>query len=284
MVRHKVHRNVLYSIVIILAVMQAVSFIVISTQISKLDYKIEQKITELERGSKKYADNLVSSYDVIYQQGFRDITSVLTKQKETFEQEIQLIKSTNEDFSAVVEQAIEGVVTVVTPSSTGSGFIISSDGYAVTNYHVIAGQGSVGVLTYDRSNIQVEIVAFDETRDIALLKLPEGNYHELKLGDSDELSVGNKVIAIGNPLGLSFTVTEGIVSGLNRLGPNGFEEYIQTDVSLNPGNSGGPLINSAGEVVGINNFKVGGAESLGFALEGDVVRDRVNETTEIAII
>ena len=108
-----------------------------------------------------------------------------------------------------------------------------------------------------------------------MLKI-EGEYQRISLSNSDELQVGNKVIAIGNPLGLSFTVTEGIISALDREGPNGIGEYIQTDVSLNPGNSGGPLISTLGEIVGINNFKIGGAEALGFALESNSIRKTIN--------
>jgi S1-C subfamily serine protease len=98
------------------------------------------------------------------------------------------------------------------------------------------------------------------------------------------LKVGEKVIAIGNPLGLSFSVTEGIISALDRVGPNNLAEYIQTDVSLNPGNSGGPLINTRGKVVGINNFKIGDAESLGFALESNSIRDSINDLAGEKII
>ena len=98
------------------------------------------------------------------------------------------------------------------------------------------------------------------------------------------MQVGNKVIAIGNPLGLSFTVTEGIISGLNREGPNGLEEYIQTDVSLNPGNSGGPLIDTNGHVIGVNNFKVGDAESLGFALESAALKNAVLEMSNSTVV
>ena len=109
-----------------------------------------------------------------------------------------------------------------------------------------------------------------------LLKIDGGGYDYLELGNSDDLQIGKKVIAIGNPLGLSFTVTEGIVSALHREGPNGLREYIQTDVSLNPGNSGGPLINTQGQAVGMNNFKIGGADSLGFALESNAIKETVN--------
>ena len=94
---------------------------------------------------------------------------------------------------------------------------------------------------------------------------------------SDDVQIGEKVIAIGNPLGLSFSVSEGIVSAVNREGSNGLPYYIQTDTALNPGNSGGPLINTDGEVIGINNFKIAGGENLGFSLESNYIEDSVNE-------
>ena len=112
--------------------------------------------------------------------------------------------------------------------------------------------------------------------DLALLKI-EGDYERLRLGNSDSISAGEKVIAIGNPLGLQFSVSQGIVSAIHREGLNGIEAYIQTDAALNPGNSGGPLINTEGKVIGINNFKVGNSESLGFALESDFIKDEINK-------
>ena len=111
--------------------------------------------------------------------------------------------------------------------------------------------------------------------DVALLKI-EGDYNSLIFDDSDDVRIGEKGIAIGNPLGLSFSVSEGIVSALNREGSNGLKIYIQTDASLNPGNSGGPLIGTDGKVIGINNFKARG-ENLGFALESDYIKQSVNE-------
>jgi len=209
---------------------------------------------------------------------------LLTKQQEDIEQEISLLKSSQDDFSGIVKEAVKSVVTISTQSSIGSGFIIDSSGYIVTNYHVIAQhENSVRVITFNRNSYDAQLVGKDETRDIALLKIG-GDFEYLKLADSSDLQVGRKVIAIGNPLGLSFTVTEGIVSALNRIGPSGLAEYVQTDVSLNPGNSGGPLIDTKGEVIGINNFKVGGAESLGFALESDAIKISINQIANETII
>ena len=168
------------------------------------------------------------------------------------------------------------VVSISTESSAGTGFAILDGTYIVTNQHVIVGASFVNVLTFDDRVLSAQIIGFDSSADIALLKIGE-SLESFEFLDSDEIVVGEKVIAIGNPLGLSFTVTEGIVSAVNREGPNGLGAYIQTDVPLNRGNSGGPLINKAGKVIGVNNFKVGEAEALGFALEGDVVQQVIDD-------
>ncbi|HPD81799.1 MAG TPA: trypsin-like peptidase domain-containing protein [Candidatus Pacearchaeota archaeon] len=187
----------------------------------------------------------------------------------------ELKASTSSDFSGVIESAIKSVVTVRTDIGQGTGFIIKEDGYIVTNAHVLSGGRTVYILDYEQTEHITELVGYDLDWDIALLKI-EGNYPKLELGNSDNIHVGEKVIAIGNPLGLQFSVSEGIISAVDRIGMNEISGYIQTDAALNPGNSGGPLINTAGEVIGINNFKVGSGESLGFALESNYIKQAVN--------
>jgi len=207
----------------------------------------------------------------------------LEEQSEQLEEQLDDIKSSvSDDFSSVIEDTINGVVSVKTDVSQGSGFIISDDGYVVTNYHVINGASAMGIVPYQNSLQAVTIIGYNIGKDVALLKI-SGSYNYLELGDSDNLDVGEKVIAMGNPFGLSFSVTEGIISALNRPGSAGSEAYIQTDVPLNPGNSGGPLVNKAGKVIGINNFKIGEAESLGFALESNVVIEIVNDISQGAL-
>ncbi len=277
----KKHRNILYALVILLLIFQIISFVFMSLQLSKFDTRINNinsNIIKTEKNLTNYFTTLLNYYDAENQRNINDLSIALVKQstqQKTFEQEISLLKTSQDDFSGVVESAVKSVVAVMTENSVGSGFIISSDGYVVTNYHVIQEGGKIRVLPYGQRPIIANITGIDEVRDLALLKIA-GNYDYLNLADSNELQVGRKVIAIGNPLGLSFTVTQGIVSGLDREGPNGLQEYIQTDVSLNPGNSGGPLIDTQGEVIGINNFKIGGAESLGFALESNSIKKSIN--------
>ena len=184
--------------------------------------------------------------------------------------------SASPDFSTIIVDVVKSVVTIRTDISQGTGFIVHEEGYIVTNYHIMDRAKKAVVYTFDDNSYEVTLVGHDPELDLSLLKI-NGSFEKLLLGDSDRVQVGEKVIAIGNPLGLQFSVSEGIVSGIHRRGPNNLEAYIQTDAALNPGNSGGPLINKQGDVIGINNFKIGTGESLGFALESNYIRDSINK-------
>ncbi len=203
---------------------------------------------------------------------------------ESFQNEINELKaSVSEDFSGIIEDSIEAVVTIRTDVSQGTGFLIHEDGYIITNAHVLSGGSKISAFTSsEQEEISAILIGYDTILDLALLKIP-GNYEILELEDSDDVSIGEKVIAIGNPFGLQFSVSQGIVSATHRAGPNGIEAYIQTDTPLNPGNSGGPLINSKGKAIGINNFKVSDSESLGFALESNYIKEFANEVSQEAL-
>ncbi len=261
--RLKAHRNVLYGIVVVLLIFQIISFVTISSQASVI--KAEQA----------YLKSLIDDARQENQVGIDEIVKIINQQNVDFNEKIELLKTSEQDFSGVISEVIKGVVSVRTDKSIGTGFIISPDGYVVTNYHVIRDSKIIRTTTFDNKNHEAFFIGGDELTDLAILKM-DGNFDYLNFADSDAIQIGEKVIAIGNPLGLSFTVTEGIVSAVKRQGPNGLEGYVQTDVTLNPGNSGGPLINRRGEVIGINNFKIGGAESLGFALESNKAKEVIN--------
>ena len=188
----------------------------------------------------------------------------------------QIKASTSADFSEIVEDSLESVVTVRTDVGQGTGFIIGGEGLIVTNAHILSGGRELYVLDYEQNKHPTELIGYNLTLDIALLKI-SGNPEHLQLEDSDKIQIGEKVIAIGNPLGLQFSVSEGIISAINRKGTNGLEAYIQTDAALNPGNSGGPLINKDGKVIGINNFKISGGDNLGFALESNYIKEGINQ-------
>lgn len=174
------------------------------------------------------------------------------------------------DFSAIIDDVLQSVVSVKTNLAQGSGAIINADGYIVTNVHVIQGASAIKAVANSGKTYNAAVIGIDEATDIALLKINTGSLKPLNFGDSAGVKVGEKVLAAGNPAGLGFTVTEGIVSAFRRFENN--IRYIQTDVPINPGNSGGPLINARGEIVGINNFKIGGFESLGFAIASNEVK------------
>ncbi|WP_407473316.1 DegQ family serine endoprotease [Pseudomonas putida] len=161
--------------------------------------------------------------------------------------------------------------------SLGSGFIISSDGYVLTNNHVVADADEIIVRLSDRSELQAKLVGTDPRTDVALLKVDGKNLPTVKLGDSEKLKVGEWVLAIGSPFGFDHSVTKGIVSAKGRTLPNDtYVPFIQTDVAINPGNSGGPLFNMKGEVVGINSqifTRSGGFMGLSFAIPIDVAID-----------
>ncbi len=161
--------------------------------------------------------------------------------------------------------------------SLGSGFIISADGYVLTNNHVIADADEIIVRLSDRSELEAKLVGTDPRSDVALLKVEGKGLPIVKLGKSEELKVGEWVLAIGSPFGFDHSVTAGIVSAKGRSLPNeSYVPFIQTDVAINPGNSGGPLFNLAGEVVGINSqifTRSGGFMGLSFAIPMSVAMD-----------
>lgn len=207
---------------------------------------------------------------------FNELTDSIMGVENSLEKEISKLSArTSADFSGIIRTAVESVVSIKTDVAQGTGFIITNEGYVVTNAHVLSGASIASAITSDRETASIKLIGYDRILDLALLKI-EGEYPFLEFEDSDNIQIGEKVIAIGNPLGLSFSVSEGIVSAKNRIGDNELPAYIQTDAALNPGNSGGPLINTEGKVIGINNFKIAGGESLGFALESNYIIKGVN--------
>ena len=176
-------------------------------------------------------------------------------------------------------------------SAAGSGFILTDDGYIVTNYHVVEGANAIQITTYDNESYDAELIGYDESNDIAVLKVDAKNLTPVILGDSDQLNVGDSVVAIGNPLGqLAFSLTSGSVSALNRRISisNVAMNLIQTDCAINSGNSGGALFNSYGEVIGITNAKYSSSgtsntaaiENIGFAIPINNVRNIITSIIE----
>jgi serine protease Do len=180
----------------------------------------------------------------------------------------------------LVQELGEAVVQVRTPGGLGSGFFITAEGHLITNFHVIEGESQISVEVYHQRNGQLErrsykqvrIVAMNKFADLAFLKIEDADaprFNFVVLGDTENLEVGEKVFAIGSPLGLERTVTEGIVSTKHRQLQG--ELYLQTSTQINPGNSGGPLFNMRGEVIGVTNMKISFGEGLGFAIPVETV-------------
>lgn len=234
----------------------------LSSQLALLD----NALGNFKKQNEQDLNTLSSLIDQIEQQSNIKLDELKT--------EVKNIKIKSADFSAIVEDILQSVVSISTDKGQGSGVIIDSKGYVITNVHVINGASTIKVHTYSGQKYDVkELVGYSLEADIAVLKIEASGLKALNFGDSDSLKVGEKVIAAGNPAGLSFTVTEGIVSAFRAFNSL---DYVQTDVPINPGNSGGPLVNTKGEIVGINNFKVGGFEGLGFAISS-------NEVTSVAL-
>jgi serine protease Do len=164
-------------------------------------------------------------------------------------------------------------------SGLGSGVIVTPDGYILTNHHVVDGAELIRVVTVDRRSFEARVVGSDSPSDLAVLKIEAQDLAVLNLGNSDTVEVGDVVLALGNPLGLEQTVTAGIISAKGRstgLSDGSFEDFLQTDAPINQGNSGGALINTAGELVGINSqilSPTGGNIGIGFAIPSNMARN-----------
>ena len=161
--------------------------------------------------------------------------------------------------------------------SSGSGFILTTDGYIMTNHHVVNGADKISILTNDQTTYDADLIGSDKRSDLALLKIKAKNLPVVKIASIDEVKLGEWVLAIGSPFGFNQTVTAGIVSGKQRkLAGDNYVPYIQTDVAINPGNSGGPLFNLSGEVIGVNAqiySRTGGFMGVSFAIPSDTVND-----------
>jgi serine protease Do len=219
------------------------------------------------------------------------VTTIVIKDEGGFTNTISTVA--NVLMPTVVHIEVEGTVTQRSPyhyfgqpqqrevpiQALGSGVIISREGYIITNNHVVENADKIKVELYDGSSQSAELIGTDPNTDLAVIKIdPTSDMKYAKFGNSDEIQVGEWVVAIGSPRGFDWTVTAGIISGKNRrnigaLGPTGYEDFIQTDASINPGNSGGPLINLNGEVIGINSLIVSGSrgsEGLGFSIPSNM--------------
>lgn len=240
-------------------------------QVTALQEKDTQLAEQFNAGlSKKDVEikSLSGQLDVLRNESERQISSI--------EDKLSGLKSEFQDFSDVIEESLPSVVSVRTNVGRGSGFIVDSRGYIVTNYHVVRGAQAGNVFTSDGRTHSVRLVGFDDDVDIAVLRINATGLDTLQFGNSDSVKVGEKAIAIGSPAGFDFTVTQGIVSAVNREDSKG-NQFVQIDTPINPGNSGGPLIDASGRVIGVATLKISGFESVGFALESSYVEPIVED-------
>lgn len=272
----------MFILLITLSIFTYMMFVKEQVNYNSLNSKISELQKETQTNINTLSTNLVQAKAEI---------NNLSSSVSTTNQKFDVLKaSVSDDFSGIVDKSVPSVVTIKTDSAQGTGFIIKSNqgtDYIVTNAHVLADQNGnlasgITATTSDGKTQSAKFIGYNNTLDIALLKI-SGDYNALVLGNEGDAQIGESVIAIGNPLGLQFSVSQGIISALNREGPNGLNAYIQTDTALNPGNSGGPLIDKRGLVVGINNFKASNSENVGFALESNYIKQAVDEISQKAL-
>ncbi|MCR4327863.1 MAG: trypsin-like peptidase domain-containing protein [Nanoarchaeota archaeon] len=238
-------------------------------EISKLQSSTNNKINEV-------AVELINTKSSLKD----ELTSINENILSTNQQITQLKSEAGSDFSQIISEVIDSIVIVRTFSSQGSGFFVSEGGYLVTNEHVLRGEDGeisevIQIITTDNKIHPGVLIGYINEIDLALIKIEE-EYKPLSLEESKNVRIGEKVIAIGTPEGLSFSATDGIISATGRTGFGQEGSYVQTNAQLNPGNSGGPLLNQLGKVVGMNNFKLANTEGLGFALESDIIKTGTN--------
>ena len=261
---------------------------ILGTEINKLNRELEltktalrQSIDDLNEKSTTLEKSLSSEIEKKDTQiralsgEIETVRSQSSEQLEELQSRVSSLKTEFSDFSDIIEEVIPAVVSVQSNIGKGSGFFVDTRGYIVTNYHVIDGATAAQVKTTNGNIYSIRIVGIQKNADIAVLKIEE-TVPRLRFGSSDGVRVGEKAIALGNPGGLDFTVTQGIVSAVDRKDAKG-NEYVQIDVPINPGNSGGPLVDTNGNVIGVNTLKLAGFEGLGFALEADLVKEIVEQ-------
>jgi len=242
----------------------------IASEVGRLEDDMTGRIATVQASFSKSQEETIKRFSTLSGQ-LSQLETTQTAKLETLEERLSHISISSADFSAIIDDIVKGVVSLRTNLGSGSGAILDPRGYVVTNNHVISGIRALSIYGYNGTVYAGALVATNQDRDLALLRIvSEQEFDALELGDSDGVRVGQKVIAVGNPGGLEFSVTEGIVSATNRRDDQG-TPLLQIDVPINPGNSGGPLVTAAGEVVGIIDMKVAGYEGLGFAITSNTV-------------
>lgn len=282
--------NIAFIIIISALIFQGYLFYNLSSEVksiedslTNLDGKINSNKNELE---KEVSDLRNESANAI--KGLGGNIDALIKESEKSKKEIEKLTEgleelenvqiqASKDFSLIIEDVIDSVVVVKAGDSFGSGVFVSPE-YLITNYHVVKdSEDDLVIGTVDNKGFRADLIGYEPNVDIAVLQVKNGNFPFLEFENMDNVKIGESVIAVGSPLGLSFSVTQGIISSKQRTGPNKLNIYLQTDAPINPGNSGGPLINLNKKIVAINTWKIANVEGLGFSIRADVVKDVYEE-------
>jgi len=282
------HWTIIMMVVVILASSIATDIFLkkqYESKIATIQQDYQGRIEEQE-GRITALNTLLQNAEEQNQREVKKLSSLIRQAQEesqtklsSLEEELKGISIEAGDFSAVVQDALKGVVSIITDKGQGSGTIMTSDGYVMTNYHVIEGAKQLSIVSYNKKVYAGSLVGTEKVNDLAVLKISSNDtFRELKFTNSESVKIGEKVVALGNPAGLGFTATQGIISQKDRR-IAGTIGLLQTDVPINPGSSGGPLINSAGKVVGILRSKIAGYESLGFAIPSNYVVSVAQEIT-----
>lgn len=273
----------IYTLVLVIMLIGAIRYN--QSKINEVEETLVNKILKLEGEIKKLQSKDLFLEETILEKGLKiegltgELEKVKIESKEqlnVLEDKLSKLKAENKDFSEVIDNVLPAIVSIHTNVGSGSGFLVAGDGYIVTNNHVIEKATAATITTFDGQNHGVRIVGLSKTADIAVLQILGNNFDFLTFGNSENVNIGQRVIALGNPGGLDFTVTEGIISAIDRRDALG-NEFIQIDVAINPGNSGGPLVDSNEKVIGINTKKILGFEGIGFSLGSNQVKEIVDE-------
>ncbi|MFC1722682.1 S1C family serine protease, partial [Nanoarchaeota archaeon] len=241
------------------------------------DNSVRTSVTKLDTEARERDRTLTES--------IQEISEESTAELDKLENQLKSVQEAQVDFTEVVPKAVRSVVSVGVFGefenfmSAGSGAIVHQNGYVITNYHVVDDLEHIKVRTNVQNVYDAEIIGYDIKWDLALLKMDTTKqFVKLLWADEDDLYVGQPVIAIGNPVGLEASVSQGIISSIDRYLESDIP-YLQTDVAINPGNSGGPMLDKDGKIVGIMTLKLigEGVEGLGFAIKSDHAREVANK-------
>ena len=252
------------------------SLVNLDNKINSQKSEIEKEVSDLRNESANAIKGLGGNIDALTKENEESQKAIKELSKGLEELENVQIEA-SKDFSSIIEDVIGSVVVVKAGNSFGSGVFVSPE-HLITNYHVVKDNPDEIVIgTVNNKGYQADLIGYEPNIDLAVLYVKGGNFPFLEFENVENVKIGESVIAVGSPLGLSFSVTQGIISSKQRTGPNGLNIYLQTDTPINPGNSGGPLINLNKKIVAINTWKIANVEGLGFSIRSDVVKDVYEE-------